>query len=91
MEGRGADLEYEGSERTWAVEGSIKKEDVMEDMVTVRFKKQHRLFIKGRGEITFKESEIVELEKNEALRLFKAGVVLPGPSEGGVVENRFEV
>jgi hypothetical protein len=60
------------------------------EKVKVRFLKPHKMFIEGR-EVFFRESEIVEIDQETALRLFQEKLVLPGPEFGGVVTNRFEV
>lgn len=58
--------------------------------VTVKFLKSHKMILEGR-EVSFREDQIVEIDEETALRLFKEKVILPGPEFGGVVTNRFEI
>jgi hypothetical protein len=49
--------------------------------VSVRFKKPYRMVLEGRM-LSFRADQVVDLEQEFAIRLFKQGIVLPGPQIG---------
>ena len=60
----------------------------MMEKVMVRFIKPHSMMIKGKS-VDFRSDQIVEMDEENAVKLFKAGVILPGPQFGRPLQNVF--
>ena len=58
----------------------------MEDRVSVRFIREYKMEIDGKT-TQFRVNDTVEIPKDQALVLFKQGIVLPAQQHGAPVPN----
>ena len=57
-----------------------------EEKVSVRFIKEHKMEVDGKA-TQFRVNDTVEIPKDQALVLFKQGIVLPAQQFGAPVHN----